>query len=177
MTHAFSNPSSSIVGILAAVSLLFLGIARPVPAETLDCTPITALPAIITVQGIYCLTGNLNTALSFGNTVDIQTNNVTIDLNGWKLGGLAAGPGTVANGIHALDQKNITVRNGTVRGFFRGIYLEGSNSQGNLVEDIRAEQNRVVGIWTQGRGDIVRHNHVFALRGTGLGWWTTTSWG
>src|SRR5262245_2921543 len=81
----------------------------PVDAETINCTPITSLPAVITVQGIYCLTGNLNTAMTSGNAIDIQTNNVILDLNGYKLGGLAAGLGTQTNGIHALNCKNLTL--------------------------------------------------------------------
>jgi len=126
----------------------------------LDCTPITELPAVITVQGIYCLIGNLTTSQTDDYAIAIQTNNATIDLNGWKLGGLSAGSGTHAQGIFALDRKNITIRNGTIRGFHTGIFLAGANAQGNLIEDIRAEQNRYAGIETQGRGDIIRRNQV-----------------
>ena len=86
-------------------------------AETVNCTPITTLPAVITVQGVYCFKGNLATAMASGNAIDIQTNNVVLDLNGFKLGGLSAGLGTNTFGIYALDRQNITIRNGTIRGF------------------------------------------------------------
>ena len=76
-----------------------LGFTATAQAETVNCTPITTLPAVITVQGIYCLTGNLSTAMTSGNAIEIQTNNVVLDLNGFKLGGLAAGSGTGAAGI------------------------------------------------------------------------------
>ena len=87
-----------------------------------------------------------------------------LDLNGFKLGGLAAGPGTTASGIQALNRQNITIKNGTIRGFFRGILLRNDSgaSQGHVVEDIRADQNRFGGIEVQGSGTIVRNNQVVA---------------
>jgi len=151
--------------------LLTLLLAAPgVWAETIDCTPITTLPTIITVQGIYCFTGDLATSMPIGTAIDIQTNNVTIDLNGWKLGGLAAGPDAWAHGIYAYQRKNITIRNGTIRGFHRGIWLRGVSpytiSQGHLIEDIRADKNTFAGIDVRGRGSIVRRNQVVDTGGS-----------
>ena len=133
-------------------------------AETIDCTAITTLPTVITVQGIYCFTGDLATSMSSGFAIAIQTNNVTIDLNGWKLGGLAAGTGTQTIGIYAYQRKNITIRNGIIRGFKYGIQLVDNfpytTSQGHLIEDIRADKNTTRGIEVRGRGNIVRRNQV-----------------
>jgi len=144
-------------------------------AETIDCTPITTLPYVITVQGIYCFTGNLATSMATGRAIDIQTNNVTIDLNGWKLGGLAAGAGTLTQGISAFQRKNITIRNGIIRGFFYGIRLDDNSpyttSQGHLIEDIRADQNTWTGIEVRGRGNTVRRNQVVDTGGS-----TERSW-
>jgi hypothetical protein len=155
--------------IPALLVLLALGLgATPARAETVACTAITALPAVITVQGIYCFTGHLNTAITSGNAIDIQTNNVVLDLNGFKLGGLAAGPGTSAFGIRAANRQNITIKNGTIRGFFRGIELGGNGSQGHVVEDIRADQNTAMGIQVQGDAHIVRNNHIVATGGSTL---------
>jgi len=139
-------------------------------AETTNCTAITTLPYTITVQGIYCFTGNLATSMVTGNAIEIQTNNVIIDLNGWKLGGLAAGTGTHTYGIYAWQRKNITIRNGTIRGFFYGIWLDDivpyTTSQGHLVEDIRADMNIYSGIYVGGRGSIVRRNQVVDTGGS-----------
>jgi hypothetical protein len=44
------------------VVLAFVGGAAAARAETVNCTPITSLPAVITVQGIYCFTDHLATA-------------------------------------------------------------------------------------------------------------------
>jgi len=46
---------------------------------------------------LYCFTGNIATAIT-GVAITIATNNVTLDMNGFKLGGLAAGTGTRARG-------------------------------------------------------------------------------
>jgi len=147
---------------LILLNLLLLTSA--VHAETTNCTAITTLPYTITTQGVYCLTGNLATSMASGSAIYIQTNNVTIDLNGFKLGGLAAGTGTTTYGIYAFQHKNITIRNGTIRGFFYGIFLNDvtpyTASQGNLIEHIRVEQNTYTGIDARGRGNIVRYNQV-----------------
>jgi len=151
---------------------LLLVLTPNVWAETTNCTPITTLPAVITVQGIYCFTGNLATSMVGGTAITINTNNVTIDLNGWKLGGLAAGTGTQTRGIYALQRKNITIRNGIIRGFLRGIYLDDvppyTASQGHLIEDIRADQNTYVGMLIEGRGNMVRRNQVVDTGGSTL---------
>ena len=161
---------AKLAASLLVLLALFLG-AAPARAETVNCTAITALPAVITVQGVYCFTGDLATAMTSGHAIDIQTNNVVLDLNGFKLGGLAAGPGTVANGIFASDRQNITIKNGTIRGFLRGIILQQDSgdfgaSRGHVVEAIRADQNTRSGIAVGGSGTIVRNNQVVATGGT-----------
>ena len=154
--------ATSLLVLLALV----LG-AAPAQAETVNCTPVTSLPAVITVQGIYCFTGDLSTGITSGNAIEIQTNNVVLDLNGFKLGGLAAGLGTSAKGIRATNRQNIIIKNGTIRGFREGILLETSGaSQGHIVEDIRADQNTYIAIEVDGSGNIVRNNQVVATGGT-----------
>jgi len=137
-------------------------IALPARAETINCTPITTLPAVITQSGNYCLRGALSTSITTGSAIEIQANSVVLDLNGFKLAGKTAGPGTSTFGIHALNRQNITIKNGTVRGFMHGIALEvsGGVSLGHIVEDIRADLNTFVGINVQGSGCIVRNNQV-----------------
>ena len=139
-------------------------------AETTNCVPITVVPVTITIQGIYCFTQHLNTSIPTGAAIEIQTNNVILDLNGWKLGGLAAGLGTQAFGIFADNRANITIKNGTVRGFYQGIRLADSSgaSLGHVVENIRADQNTHVGIEVDGRGNLIRNNQVVATGGSTL---------
>src|SRR5262245_23323546 len=142
--------------------------------ETTQCTPVTSLPAVITVQGVYCLTGDLNTFMMSGSVIEIATNNVVLDLNGHKIGGLAAGTGTTAIGIRADKRQNIRIKNGTIRGFYGGIALYDREpydiltltSQGHVIEDIRADRNTAAGIFATGRGVIVRNNLVIATGGS-----------
>lgn len=138
-------------------------------AETTNCTAITYVPYEISSQGVYCLTGNLSSPMTSGYLIKISTNNVTIDLNGYKMGGLAAGYATQAVGIESFGRKNITIRNGIIRGFQYGISLEDTTyyeNGGHLVEDILADSNTTVGIRVDGPSTTVRNNRVIA---TGLG--------
>jgi parallel beta-helix repeat protein len=148
-------------------------------AETVNCVTIANLPFVITAQGVYCLTGDLVTGMSTGNAIEIQTNNVTIDLNGHKLGGQAAGPGTQTNGIYALDHSNITVKNGTIRGFRLGVFLKDdtpgyAGTGGHVLENLRADGNTVGGLYVQGRGNIIRSNQVVSSGNTAPTSWPQT---
>jgi len=88
--------------------------------------------------------------MTTGNAITINVNNVVIDLNSRKLGRGSAGAGTLATGIYAYQRKNITIKNGTVRGFYRGIRCMNESpfttSQGHVVEDVRADMNTYIGI-------------------------------
>ena len=154
------------LAFMAVLSLFVLtaAVTTPAQAETTNCTAITTLPFIINAQGVYCFTDKLSTNITLGNAITINTNNVAIDLNGFKLGGLAAGVNTLATGIYAKQRKNITIRNGIVRGFRFGIFLDDTSpyttSQGHLIEDILADQNTGVGIKVSGRANTIRRNQV-----------------
>ncbi len=142
-------------------------------AETTNCTAITSLPYTITTQGVYCFTGNLSTAITSGKAITINVNNVTIDMNGYKLGGLAGGSDTNATGIYAYQYRNITIRNGTIRGFRFGIDIYDAfpptNSQGHLISNILAEKNTTVGIQVRGSGVMIRGNRIVDTGGSTLG--------
>jgi hypothetical protein len=136
--------------------LLMAILTTSIRAETINCTPITSLPTTITTQGIYCLTGNLSTSQTSGNAITINANNVTIDLNAWKLGGQGAGTGTTVYGVYSTTD-NVTIKNGIVRGFIVGVYLGG---RGAVVQDVLADSNTYVGVWVAGLGALVEHNQV-----------------
>jgi hypothetical protein len=158
--------TAKLAASLLVLLALVLG-ATPAWAETVNCTAITSLPAIITAEGVYCLKGTLFTSMTAGNAIEIQSSNVVLDLNGFKLGGGSAGLGTTAIGIFASNRWNITIKNGTIRGFLTGIFLADSGaSQGHVVEYIRADSNTAQGIDVRGSGNIVRNNLVVATGGT-----------
>jgi hypothetical protein len=136
--------------------------ATVVLAETVDCTPVTSLPATISTQGIFCLTGNLATNIASGNAITITANNVTLDLNGWKVGGQAAGTATLATGIYTTAA-NVTIVNGIVRGFGTGIYRGG---RGAVLRDMLIDQNINLGIYINGEGALIEHNRVVDTGGS-----------
>lgn len=155
---------------------LFLFI-RPdvVSAETVNCVNITSLPATITSQGVYCLKQDLSTGITSGFAIDIQANNVTLDCNGYKIGGLAAGPATTTSGVHAFQINNVTVRNCTIRGFQIGIDLSHNGVEdpirpiGHVIERNRLDLNTRAGIYISGDASVVRNNSISATGGNTIG--------
>jgi hypothetical protein len=166
---------------------LFLNLSAPVHAvlgdaqgriliqdddgRPLICKAIIALPITITAQGRYCLNQNLSSTQTTGAAITIETDFVELDLKGFKIGGGSAGTGTHAVGIYALNRKNITIKNGNVRGFLRGVFLEDSSgtfsvSQGHVVQNVRADENTLAGIHVQGTGNTIRGNQVVKTTGT-----------
>jgi len=156
----------------AVATLLLLGLAATSnvshAAQSYDnCTGfITSIPFTISTQGTWCMNADLATAITSGVAISVGTNNVTIDCNDFKLGGLAAGAGTFAFGINAPNRDNVTVRRCNVRGFNVGINISGGS--GHIVEDSRADSNTTRGIIITGEGSIIRRNLVVATGGANI---------
>ena len=138
------------------VALLLIACAASAPAVQAagsydNCTGyVDSLPATLATQGTWCLRHDLSSAMVSGEAITIGANNITLDCNGFKLGGLAAGPDTTTIGIFAANRTNITVRDCAIRGFYGGIYLNGG--RGHRVEDNRLDQHRGFGITVTGDG-------------------------
>jgi hypothetical protein len=154
------------VRTLVLLTLLSIPAAASAGGAPASCRPIRVpLPAVIAEEGVHCLTGNIATAMRQGVAIWIQSDNVVLDLNGFILEGLADRASTTALGIFAGGQQNVTVRNGTVRGFYVGINVFGLNT---TVEGIRADRNTFMGISVIAAGAVIRGNHVIATGGTGI---------
>jgi hypothetical protein len=151
--------------ILVFVVLLGANAWLPAQAETTLCTEITSLPANISTQGVYCLKHDLATANASGAAITVATNNVTIDCNDFKIGGLAAGVSTGAYGIEAVDKVNLVIRHCGVRGFQIGIFLHGNNSGGHLIEDNRVDLNTAFGMQIFGDSLTIRRNRILQTGG------------
>ena len=129
-----------------------------------NCTGfIDAIPATITSQGTWCLRHHLSTAIASGAAIEVATNNVTIDCNGFKLGDLAAGKYTGATGVSADSRKNVAVRHCIIRGFHTGIELLGGS--GYLVEYNLVDRSHGNGIHVDGEGSRVYRNRVLSTGG------------
>ena len=153
----------NLCALLLLTGLLLVAPRSAGAAEGYDnCTGfITSIPAVISTQGTWCLQQDLITTITSGNAIEIQTNNVTIDCNDFKLGGLQAGLATAAVGILANTKLNVTVRHCNIRGFSNGLFFFGSTGGGHTVEDNRFDGNTITGIRVQGDGSAIRRNRVF----------------
>src|SRR5688500_13664955 len=149
--------------------LLLLGCALVAPvqaAESYDnCTGvITSLPATLSTQGTWCLQDNVSTSISTGAAITVAANNITIDCNDFKVGGLAAGDATNAVGISGNNVLNLTVRHCGIRGFMDGIRLSGTAS-GALIEHNRFDSNTSSGINIAGSNHQVIFNRIIDTGG------------
>lgn len=148
---------------LIGIGLLAAAWMQPAAAETTECVEIQSIPTVISTQGVYCLKKHVSGSLASGIAITVNTNNVTIDCNEFKIGNLAAGPATQAVGISASSRNNVTVRNCGVRGFQTGIALLDGYYR---VEDNRLDNNTGTGIMVTGSGSTVRRNEVIDTGGS-----------
>jgi hypothetical protein len=147
--------------------LLLLAWSGAAPAETVATCKgyIDALPATIDTGGTWCLDHDLGTGIASGSAIRIAANNVVLDCNGFRIGGLAAGPATATTGIISTDTLNTVVRNCNIRGFRFGIGMTGGG--GRLIERNRVEGSTLAGILLQGDGSVIRDNQVLDTGGVG----------
>lgn len=93
------------------------------------------------------------------HAIEIAANNVTIDLNGFKLTGLSGAlSGIVSDGGNYRD---IVIRNGTINSFEYGIKLDQNDGNDVVVENMQVFDNNASGILiTSGhvRNCIVKNN-------------------
>jgi len=102
------------------------------------------VPYEISTSGSYVLTENLSVTGANDTAILIETNNVSIDLNGFVISGPDVGTGSGA-GIGATNRMGISVCNGFVTGFgSSGIDLE--SSAYSTVSGVQAFDNRAHGI-------------------------------
>lgn len=127
-------------------------------------TPISSLPFTISAPGSYYLTGNL-TGVSGQPGITVSSDNVTIDLNGFALIGVAGAEDGIRSG---QARTNIAIHNGTIRNWKSGILFP-SMANGHF-EKLRVSNNSQSGIFTgSGSGSgSVKDCVLEANTGTGL---------
>ena len=130
------------------------------------CTAITSLPYTISAPGKYCLKGNLHTPITSGNAITITADFVVLDLNGFSITGVSSTETSLANGVYSANRHSVTVRNGTVSGFMRGVEVAGLDAVGATVESMRVVGCTYEGIRVENRGAVVRGNQVVHVTGS-----------
>lgn len=96
---------------------------------------------VISQPGSYYFTGNRQTA---GTAVFVETNGVTIDLNGYSLIGGGANDGIKAEFSDGRVMDRIVIRNGTISGFANGIKM--SKARACRIEDMICSGNQGSGV-------------------------------
>jgi hypothetical protein len=136
----------------------------------LAATPkvITKLPFTITTPGYYLL--NRDRVYSgTGNAITINTDNVTLDLGGNTItANYSFSQANETSAVFAENKRNITVRNGKVRFFARGIRLTGDNGGGHLVEDVQSLESTIAGMVVRGEASTVRKCRIDKVRGANI---------
>ena len=153
---------------LAAAALLVAAALAPLPAAAADgadnCTAfIDAVPATVTTPGKYCLRANLDLVSSVYGAILVQSDDVTIDCNGFGL--RTATPYANANsGVRADGPSRLTVRNCRLLGFLAGVLT--TYGDGHLVEDNLVRDSNNYGIAVTGARSVVRRNRVLDTTST-----------
>ena len=163
------TPRSLIIAALA-LAVLAGAASRASAASSYDsCVGfIDVVPTVISTPGRWCLRQHLVSNLLTNNAIEVRTNNVTIDCNGFVLDNVAAGRSTYSAGVSARGVSNIRVRNCSIQGFFYGTFISSEESagvrgplgSGHVVENSRFSQNRYAGIHADGFGSVIRGNIV-----------------
>ncbi|MCF6281318.1 MAG: hypothetical protein L3J28_03760 [Candidatus Polarisedimenticolaceae bacterium] len=139
-----------------------------------NATVINTVPYRISNPGLYCLDKSIQYnghSDSYRSAViSIASDNVTLDLNGHVLTGnkskIFIDPGNQSyssTGIGIGEHQNITIRNGSLDGFYRGILI---GNQGSWASHVLIENMRIIDT-TEGirnfnlkcRGCVIQNNY------------------
>ena len=113
-------------------------------------------PYTISTSGSYYLTKDVYLSDAAMNAITVDTDSVTIDLNGFSLIGPGADSGE-NNGIYMYERKNVEIKNGTIRDFGNLGVLDGKADvdSAHRLTEVRVVGNHQ-GIFLRGRGNVVR---------------------
>jgi hypothetical protein len=153
--------------LLVLAAALLLGPSFDARAQ--GCTVLSTLPATISAPGSYCVQQDLSYSSLSGTAITVTSGHVVLDLGGHTIWG-SANPASTATGIYGSDLAHITIRNGKLSGFHRGIQLEGniysSASNGHLIEGVELIYSFYFGIRVVGIECTVRNNRLTPVGGT-----------
>lgn len=125
---------------------------------------ISSLPTTINSPGQY----KLDVSGYFSTTpITINANDVTLDLGDNYLVRYTSTNNTDKGVYIAPNLTNITIRNGTIRGFFYGIhYDDQTQSRTCTIDNVKIQECTFRGIVCSGRMNIVKNCIIYGIRGT-----------
>jgi hypothetical protein len=133
--------------VLALIPFYAFAIDGQILINTSTVMAAGGFPYTITEPGSYKLSGNL-TVSTAANGIDINSDDVTLDLNGFTISCAIQACQIPYVGVFSSGHLDITVKNGSVRGFGNGVLLLGSG----LISDLKATGNFGTGIAVEGSG-------------------------
>lgn len=146
-----------------ALALAALAAGSPSPARagegTDNCTGfITAIPATIATQGVWCLSADLSMSQANWHAIEVEAPNVTVDCNGHRLVS-TAGAANFSIAVRSMENVNTTVRDCSIHDFAMGVAIGGGG--GHLVEDNHFRGIRATAVSvTTGSNNLVRRNRI-----------------
>jgi parallel beta-helix repeat protein len=142
-----------VVGFLGGLS------AAPVEAQ-ITCGAVLSTDTILT-----------NDLACPGTALTIGADGITVNLNGHTISGDGFTVGTA--GIMINGYHDVTIKNGTVTRFFRGVLLAAASN--NTIETLTVDGNFLSGIWLENGSDnnqiigcVITNNGTDAHRGNGI---------
>lgn len=169
-----------LLAVLCTLAALHLAGAPAWAQQPADgtCSPLRAadLP-FIGQPGVYCLTEDVQVAITSGYAIQIVADDVVLDLGGHTVENVAGKPGQ-AHGVAVYDQTGTVIRNGTIRGFHGGVTATLFETLANLViEDLRVEHSERVGISISGSGGVRAFLRRNVVTDTGRGYEVGNAYG
>lgn len=145
------------------VTCTALGILTLWPKKSAFALPtiISSFPATITAPGSYTITQNWDLVLPSGAAISVESDDVEIDLAGFRISNSLAGDTNRAAGVLVQTQNRVTIKNGTIEGMHTGIVL-GSHqwTTGHLIEQIQIKSCYAAGMLLAGTASIIRNNQI-----------------
>ena len=124
-------------------------------------TPIASLPFTIASPGGYYVTTNL-TGVAASQGIIIQSDDVTLDLNGFTLTGVAGALSGITLGANAV---NVEIRNGTLSHWALGVDARAANHC--RFEGLRVSLNGAIGLAT-GIASFIQSCTAISNQGIGI---------
>ena len=135
---------------------------------------ISSTPVRIDRPGRYILTNDLDFASSTGAAIQIAASQVTIDLQGFSIRCTSDASDRLSIGIETDQQFGILIRNGTLDGFYAGVWLRDVSADGRYVptfgqhrvEGLIVRNSTFRGIRVEGRACIIADNQIVDTGGS-----------
>jgi hypothetical protein len=130
------------------------------------CISIAAIPYTITSAGHYCLAASASRSLLAGAAITIAASDVDLNLRRHAITN-TAGASSQAYGVYAENVQRVTVRNGSLNGFFTGVFLgQAPLLARQSVTGVIVSGSGAFGIHVEGVGNRVSYNTVTTTGGS-----------